>query len=152
MALLLLKRSLKKPEPNNPSRPKLFRTAAMLLGRFAFALTLASAVATTQTANALGFATSQSLGGTGIIRLSPGVTLQILQWLIVGISVLFQLSLSSMFNIDGKVNAAGILPLPVSAVTAGPPVRNPPPRGPPTGPARPAVAKPPAPPGPPVRS
>ncbi|KAH9983960.1 hypothetical protein F4779DRAFT_612385 [Xylariaceae sp. FL0662B] len=46
-SFLLLKRSFKKPDPNKPSRPKLFQTATMLLGGIAVALALASAVATT---------------------------------------------------------------------------------------------------------
>lgn len=120
-----LKRSFKKPNPNRPSRPKLFQTATVVLGGIAVALSLASAVATTQTAGALDFATS-SVMGCDNIRLVPGVPLQILQWLIVGFSVLFQLAISSMFRVGGSVVAAGPLPLPASAGPPGPPGRYPP--------------------------
>ncbi|TGJ88428.1 hypothetical protein E0Z10_g345 [Xylaria hypoxylon] len=117
-ALVLLKRSLKKPNPRKPLRPQLFRTATMLFGGAAIALAIASAVATTQTANALTFATSTPAIGNGSIRISPGIATQVLQWLIVGFSVIFQISLESMFKVQGNVNAVGTLPFPASV---GPP-------------------------------
>ncbi|KAI0423927.1 Ca2+ regulator and membrane fusion protein Fig1-domain-containing protein [Xylaria sp. FL1042] len=110
VALMLLKRSFKKPDPTKPLRPKLFRTATMLFGGTATALAIAAAVATTQTANALAFATSSLTIGNSTIRVSAGIALQVLQWLIVGFSILFQLSLASMFKVEGHVNAVGTLP------------------------------------------
>ncbi|KAI0808532.1 Ca2+ regulator and membrane fusion protein Fig1-domain-containing protein [Xylaria sp. FL0064] len=121
IALMLLKRSFKKPDPTKPLRPKLFRTATMLFGGTATALAIAAAVATTQTANALDFATSSPTIGNGTIRVSAGIALQVLQWLIVGFSVLFQLSLASMFKVEGRVNAVGTLPFSGSMGPPGPP-------------------------------
>ncbi|KAI0907373.1 Ca2+ regulator and membrane fusion protein Fig1-domain-containing protein [Ustulina deusta] len=121
VTLMLLKRSFKKPNPKKPSRPKLFRTATMLFGCTATALAIASAVATTQTANALDFAASSPAIGNGTIRLSPGTALQVLQWLVVGFSVLFQLALANMFKVEGNVNAIGSLPFPGSMGPQGPP-------------------------------
>ncbi|KAI1423119.1 Ca2+ regulator and membrane fusion protein Fig1-domain-containing protein [Xylaria sp. FL1777] len=121
VALSLLKRSFKKPNPKKPLRPKLFRTATMLVGGTAIALAIASAVATTQTANALDFATSSPEIGNGTIGVSSGIALQVLQWFVVGFSVLFQLSLASMFKVEGNVNAVGALPFPGSMGRPGPP-------------------------------
>ncbi|KAJ3568349.1 hypothetical protein NPX13_g6452 [Xylaria arbuscula] len=112
VALILLKRSFKKPNLNKPLQSKLFRAATMLFGAAATGLALASAVATTQTANALSFAASSTVIGNGKRHLSPGVALQVLQWLVVAFSVLFHLSLGSMFKIEGHVKAVGTLPLP----------------------------------------
>ncbi|KAI0973454.1 Ca2+ regulator and membrane fusion protein Fig1-domain-containing protein [Xylaria arbuscula] len=142
VALMLLKRSFKKPNPRKPLRPKLFRTATMLFGGTATALAIASAVATTETANALGFAASTSAIGNDTISLSPGIALQVLQWLAVAFSVLFQLSLTQMFKVEGRINAVGTLPMPGSMGPPGPPggfdMGPPPPMeydmGPPMGP------------------
>ncbi|KAI1307180.1 Ca2+ regulator and membrane fusion protein Fig1-domain-containing protein [Xylaria venustula] len=120
VALMLMKRSFKKPNPRKPLRPKLFRTATMLFGGTGTALAIASAVATTETANALGFAASSSAIGNGTISLSPGIALQVLQWLAVAFSVLFQLSITQMFKVEGRVNAVGSLPMPGSMGPPGP--------------------------------
>lgn len=110
VALIFLKRTFKKHNQDKPNQSKSILIATMLIGVTAAGLALASAVATTQTANALKFAASSPAIGNGKIRLSPGVTLQALQWLVVAFSTLFQLALVSMFTVEGNVSAAGTEP------------------------------------------
>ncbi|KAI0198008.1 Ca2+ regulator and membrane fusion protein Fig1-domain-containing protein [Astrocystis sublimbata] len=109
-SLLMLKRSIKKPSPKKPSTPKLLRTVTIFSVATSIGLALAAAVATEQTANALAFATTSIFVGQSSIRISAGVALQVLQWLIVGFSVLVELSIWTMFSINGKLDAAELLP------------------------------------------
>ncbi|KAI0387831.1 Ca2+ regulator and membrane fusion protein Fig1-domain-containing protein [Hypomontagnella monticulosa] len=112
-ALLILKCSFKKPSRKNRSSIRSIQRAILLLSEFAVILAFTSAMVTMTTARALEFATSSdsSVMEGNDIHLSPGVLLQILQWLIVGFSVLFQVALSNMFGVQGGGIAAGLLPL-----------------------------------------
>ncbi|RWA10456.1 hypothetical protein EKO27_g4628 [Xylaria grammica] len=110
VALTMLKRSFKKVVAKKPSSSKQLRVATLLLGGAAIVFATASAVATTETTNALGFATSNSTIGSENIRFSAGLALQVLQWFIVGLSLIFQVSIESMFLLPGKVLDVAVLP------------------------------------------
>ncbi|GAW14142.1 hypothetical protein ANO14919_035360 [Xylariales sp. No.14919] len=110
VALTMLKRSFKKVVAKKPSSSKQLRVATLLLGGAAILFATASAVATTETTNALGFATSNSTIGSENIRFSAGLALQVLQWFIVGLSLIFQVSIESMFLLPGKVLDVAVLP------------------------------------------
>ncbi|KAK1760383.1 Ca2+ regulator and membrane fusion protein Fig1-domain-containing protein [Echria macrotheca] len=88
--LFLYKRDLAKPNPSKPRRSALFRRATYGLIYLSVGLVFAAALATTETADALQFASRAT--DTPKILMHAGRTLQVLQWMAFGFSTLFALT------------------------------------------------------------
>jgi hypothetical protein len=94
-SLALLKLSLKS-RSTRPQRTTLYKLNTVSTLWLSTSLALAAALSTTQTFNVLQYSTT--LLNTSEIKMTPGVALQVLQWLAFSFSAVFALGVSSMFR------------------------------------------------------
>jgi len=102
--ILLLKRHLKTVTKDNlttEKRRQLLRHASFGLLWASVGLTLASAIAISQTTSAMGFVTQDET--VSAFQITAGKTLSVLQWLIFSFSALFSAGVSSIFPKQGGV-------------------------------------------------
>jgi hypothetical protein len=106
MSLFMLKRYIKGENVAAIQQIMRWRVFTVILGQYSIALAVASAFGTSQSVGALVFASSTGLSNnTPIVR---SYTLEVIQWFIVGLSVIFQWGIYRMFAIvGGSVSAVG---------------------------------------------
>ena len=134
ISMLLLKRYMKSMAPNAQPKMKRLRDAMSVSRQYAFGLAVAAAFSTTQAAGALNFATTALQDSVPGVTIDAGVPVQGLQWTIVGLLILFHLSVGSMFRADNNMGPPldmGMPPPPPGF--PGSPMGMPPPPPPPPG-------------------
>lgn len=95
--LILLKRHIKAIPNASALRRRLFFKRALIFTLWpSVALVLAAAVSITQTVSGLQYSTSSISGSP--VRITGGTALQALQWLTLGLSVLFALGVTAIFD------------------------------------------------------
>ncbi|KAK3328250.1 Ca2+ regulator and membrane fusion protein Fig1-domain-containing protein [Cercophora scortea] len=88
--LFLLKRDIANPQPDKPRRSAIIRRGTFGMLFLSSALVFTAALATTETAGALQYSSSATKDAP--ILLEAGITLQVLQWMAFGFSLLFTLA------------------------------------------------------------
>ncbi|KAK3942555.1 Ca2+ regulator and membrane fusion protein Fig1-domain-containing protein [Diplogelasinospora grovesii] len=88
--LALLKRDIVNPNPDKPRHSAIIKKGTFGLLYLSTALAFTAALATSETAGALQYSSTASSNSTILIK--PGISLQVLQWMAFGFSLLFTLA------------------------------------------------------------
>ncbi|KAH8882505.1 hypothetical protein GQ53DRAFT_733666 [Thozetella sp. PMI_491] len=88
--LFLLKRSINNPNPDKPRRAMLIKRLTYGCMYLSVGLVFTSALATSETAGALHYSSGSVTNSP--INISPGISLQVIQWMAFGFSLLFALA------------------------------------------------------------
>ena len=101
--LVFLRRSLSDPFPEKPGRVTLLKRVTWAVLFLSVALVFTASLATSETAGALQYSSGPVTQSP--FTISPGISLQVLQWMTFGFSLLF--AMAELWILRPKVNTGG---------------------------------------------